>query len=114
MSPGSCLANRVLLPKVSTDRDELLRVDSTGGSERTHDIVWRPPRAENAIVKGAGHLVSNKLPYDRIFCTSLTSNISHRQVMQEKPRQVAQAMYASLNGWTIEPDEKVFADKARL
>jgi hypothetical protein len=34
--------------------------------------------------------------------------------MQEKPRQVAQAMYASLNGWTIEPDEKVFADKARL
>lgn len=64
---------------------------STGGSERTHDIVWRPPRAENVIVKGAGHLV-----------------------MQEKPRQVAQAMYASLNGWTIEPDEKVFADKARL
>lgn len=108
------MANQVDLPYISTDRDGSSRAYSTGGAERTHDIVWRPPRAENVIVKGAGHLVSAKLPYDWNFCTSLTPNISHRQVMQEKPRQVAQAMYASLNGWTIEPDEKVFADKARL
>lgn len=66
MSDRGLSANLVLLPKASTDRDGSPRVDSTGGSERTHDIVWRPPRAENVIVKGAGHLVSAKLPYDRI------------------------------------------------
>lgn len=34
--------------------------------------------------------------------------------MQEKPLEVAKAIHASLNGRTIECDEKVFADKARL
>jgi len=36
------------------------------------------------------------------------------QVMQEKPYEVAKAMHASLNGYKIEPDEKIHSDKAKL
>jgi hypothetical protein len=47
----------VVPTEFSADHGGVWRFDRTGGVERTHDIVWRPPRAENVIVKGASHLV---------------------------------------------------------